>query len=275
MRRILPSDLRLHILEYEGERLELPNKDIIQRIQSYDPSFDPITWFNNVKVKERLIKEATSEAYIDIYQFIKDNKLSMSFSKYEDQDIISVSIDINIVEQLQSLISIAGYEASIIFDPVSRYPYICMDRIDYNNFYIHIITLWSVWGRRGEYRQSSSIIEMFRKITSILSMPSTLSEHLRYILEERKIKENKAFGLYCLLKSRKWNISSSTLTVYHSKDYPIIPEIDKELASVVPIKKITHKNKCRIFHMEKDLNILIQIDRFYHPFTLSSYVSFS
>lgn len=277
---MLPIEIRLNILEYQGDHLSMcvRDKDIIDRIRRYDPSFDHQEWIDIVRRKKKFIEQVCNSPLLPLYKYIitKDIQIVKTYGSHivlgKRRDTI---IDESKFDTLKQ--SYQDVDISIHRDDITIYS------SDMDSICSELTRIRTLLHPRndiiynGSYRDISFIDDI-----NILHIPLTLSEYLRFAIDRQKeysiISKHPLYPVYQILDKYEWSMDKVRKLYSSDCFYKIISgnitqdDADKVLKI---LEGIMDKNAITALYTEigstyhiddKGAYDLYRIDRYYHPY---------
>lgn len=225
----IPSDIRLNMLEYGGERLNVTDEELIERIHLYDETFDYNLWKEDIKEMERFINRVSNSPMIPIYQYLTEHNIKL-YIKDEDIDTLgAISFSTDSQEEIDvvvgSLVEM-GYDIDMVKVEIEENIFEqIMISSQVHDIQRELLEISLLEGTLYKENWSSSFmfsivdaekydLQSLIYMANIMNMPHTLSSYLRYIIqkkrEEPKIKAIKEYPLYLMLEPYRW--------YYHSRE---------------------------------------------------------
>ena len=199
----LPSELKLNILKYEGEYLGLSKAQIVSEIKEYEPTFNYDEWIVTVTNKEIFLVKMKNNPLIAFMDYLRQNKLSFQrggnyFILIELETGLEATDRYSYVTKMLKSMGYSITRGNRIFESGA-------DRLNHDLAELSIVYPPSglrLYDRETYLANQKGYNDLVQ-IASILDMPVTLPQYLRYIIgrskQENKIKKYKSYNLYMAL----------------------------------------------------------------------------
>lgn len=268
-----------------------PNAEIlIRKIQQYEPAFDYNKWMYATFLKRDTLKGILIPELEALYNYIKQNEIEISVS-VGIGNISVIKCIPNVIEttkHLSILVSRAGYNTGGIFSINDRVYAFNVENLRVLHF--KLILLWLLKEpKRGLYNETISFMKEigFEDIIprmSILYLPLTLAEYLKYVIQRReklqRIIGNKLYPLYTLLQKHSWRIhkneDENVIKIYNIDTEEKIPvNIRDKAAENLKIRdEYDDEDGIYILSTSNDISDIKMIDEFLHPYIPYTFMFF-